>query len=241
MRLKKSIHVLTLTIVLSAMSCAAPRKAMSEQRSQTHSSQSETTSGETHLQDSAAMRTERLLNEWLAAWLQREETRDEATERVTEIFDTTQPPDSVTGTPPLSARIRERHETRKPERQPGKGGDRQERQHRHRMRGSLTDGRGHADRHRGRNVRGERGRKPGGERRGQNPRLGVDSPVPRIARCHRHNYQTPFKQTLNTIRQWQKDKRNRKIHGDGGRESRRQDSRGDPAPQSRHKRGTRNL
>ena len=58
------------------------------------------------------MRTERLLNEWLAAWLQREETRDEATERVTEIFDTTQPPDSVTGTPPLSARIRERHETR---------------------------------------------------------------------------------------------------------------------------------
>ena len=53
------------------------------------------------------MRTERLLNEWLAAWLQREETRDEATERVTEIFDTTQPPDSVTGTPPLSARIRE--------------------------------------------------------------------------------------------------------------------------------------
>lgn len=112
MRLKKSIHVLTLTIVLSAMSCASPRKAMSEQRSQTHSSQSETTSGETHLQDSAAMRTERLLNEWLAAWLQREETRDEATERVTEIFDTTQPPDSVTGTPPLSARIRERHETR---------------------------------------------------------------------------------------------------------------------------------
>ena len=58
------------------------------------------------------MRTERLLNEWLAAWLQREETRDEATERVTEIFDTTQPPDSVTGTPPLSAHIRERHETR---------------------------------------------------------------------------------------------------------------------------------
>ena len=99
MRLKKSIHVLTLTIALSATSCAAPRKAMSEQRSQTHSSQSETTSGETHLQDSAAMRTERLLNEWLAAWLQREETRDEATERVTEIFDTTQPPDSVTGAP----------------------------------------------------------------------------------------------------------------------------------------------
>ena len=112
MRLKKSIHVLTLTIVLSAMSCAAPRKAMSEQRSQTHSSQSETTSGETHLQDSAAMRTERLLNELLTAWLQRVETRDEATERVTEIFDTSQPPDSTTGTPPLSARIRERHEAR---------------------------------------------------------------------------------------------------------------------------------
>lgn len=40
------------------------------------------------------------------------DTRDEATERVTEIFDTTQPPDSTTGTPPLAVRIRERHEAR---------------------------------------------------------------------------------------------------------------------------------
>lgn len=33
---------------------------------------------------------------------------DEASERVTEIFDTTQPPDSATGTPPLLSRITER-------------------------------------------------------------------------------------------------------------------------------------
>lgn len=44
--------------------------------------------------------------------MQRVETRDEATERVTEIFDTTQPPDSTTGTPPLAARIRERQEAK---------------------------------------------------------------------------------------------------------------------------------
>lgn len=56
--------------------------------------------------------TELHLNEWLAAWLQRVETRDESTERVTEIYDTKQPTDSTTGTPPLSARIRERHESK---------------------------------------------------------------------------------------------------------------------------------
>lgn len=35
-------------------------------------------------------------------------TTDEATERITEIFDTTQPADSTTGTPPLLSRITER-------------------------------------------------------------------------------------------------------------------------------------
>lgn len=35
-------------------------------------------------------------------------TTDEATERVTEIFDTTQPTDSATGTPPLLSRTTER-------------------------------------------------------------------------------------------------------------------------------------
>ncbi len=85
---------------------------MQEQREQTHSSLSQTATAESHREDSAAISTERLLNELLTAWLQRVETRDEATERVTEIFDTSQPPDSTTGTPPLSARIRERHEAR---------------------------------------------------------------------------------------------------------------------------------
>lgn len=35
-------------------------------------------------------------------------TTDETTECITEIFDTTQPPDSTTGTPPLLSRITER-------------------------------------------------------------------------------------------------------------------------------------
>lgn len=112
MLLKKSILALTLTTALLATSCAAPKKTMQEQREQTHSSLSQTATAESHQEDSAAISTERLLNELLTAWLQRVETRDEATERVTEIFDTSQPPDSTTGTPPLSARIRERHEAR---------------------------------------------------------------------------------------------------------------------------------
>ncbi len=66
---------------------------------------------ESHREDSTTVKTERILSEWLTAWLQRVKSRDETTERVTEIFDTTQPPDS-TGTPPLSARIRERHEAK---------------------------------------------------------------------------------------------------------------------------------
>ena len=108
MLLKKSILALTLTTAL----LATPKKTMQEQREQTHSSLSQTATAESHQEDSAAISTERLLNELLTAWLQRVETRDEATERVTEIFDTSQPPDSTTGTPPLSARIRERHEAR---------------------------------------------------------------------------------------------------------------------------------
>ena len=112
MLLKKSILALTLTTALLATSCAAPKKTMQEQREQTHSSLSQTATAESHQEDSAAISTERLLNELLTAWLQRVETRDEATERVTEIFDTSQPPDSTTGTPPLSARIRERHEAK---------------------------------------------------------------------------------------------------------------------------------
>lgn len=112
MLLKKSILALTLTTALLATSCATPKKTMQEQREQTHSSLSQTATAESHQEDSAAISTERLLNELLTAWLQRVETRDEATERVTEIFDTSQPPDSTTGTPPLSARIRERHEAR---------------------------------------------------------------------------------------------------------------------------------
>ena len=112
MLLKKSILALTLTTALLATSCAAPKKTVLEQHSQTHSSLSHTTTEESHREDIAAIRAERLLNEWLAMWLRREETTETNTERVTEIYDTTQPPDSTTGTPPLAARIREKHEAK---------------------------------------------------------------------------------------------------------------------------------
>lgn len=112
MLLKKSTLALTLTTALLATSCAAQKKTVQEQHSQTHSSLSQTTTGESHREDITAIRAERLLNEWLAMWLQREETTETNTERVTEIYDTTQPPDSTTGTPPLAARIREKHEAK---------------------------------------------------------------------------------------------------------------------------------
>lgn len=39
-------------------------------------------------------------------------TKEEATERITETFDTSQPIDSITGTPPLQRRVTERSESR---------------------------------------------------------------------------------------------------------------------------------
>ncbi len=51
---------------------------------------------------------ERMVEEQLRRQRENKTTTDEATERVTEIFDTTQPPDSATGTPPLLSRITER-------------------------------------------------------------------------------------------------------------------------------------
>lgn len=55
---------------------------------------------------------ERMVEEQLRRQRENKTTTDEATERVTEIFDTTQPPDSATGRPPLLSRITERNSTK---------------------------------------------------------------------------------------------------------------------------------
>lgn len=73
--------------------------------------QNQTATAESHREDSTARQTERTMNEWLAAWEEKVESGAWRMERVTEIYDTTQPMDSTTGTPPLLSRIRERHES----------------------------------------------------------------------------------------------------------------------------------
>lgn len=55
---------------------------------------------------------ERMVEEQIRRLWENKTTTDEATERVTEIFDTTQPTDSTTGTPPLLSRTTERREAR---------------------------------------------------------------------------------------------------------------------------------
>lgn len=55
---------------------------------------------------------ERMVEEQIRRLWENKTTTDEATERITEIFDTTQPTDSATGTPPLLSRTTERREAR---------------------------------------------------------------------------------------------------------------------------------
>lgn len=83
---------------------------MSEQHTQEHTEQNQTATAESHREDSTARQTEQTLNEWLAVWEEKVESGAWRMERVTEIYDTTHPMDSTTGTPPLLSRIRERHE-----------------------------------------------------------------------------------------------------------------------------------
>lgn len=60
------------------------------------------------LEEQTAALVSRLFEERMNALRETTATTDEATERVTEIFDTTQPTDSVTGAPPLLSRTTER-------------------------------------------------------------------------------------------------------------------------------------
>ena len=55
---------------------------------------------------------ERMVSEQLSRFLENRRTREEDSERVTEIFDSTQPVDSLTGTPPLKGRVTERSNCR---------------------------------------------------------------------------------------------------------------------------------
>lgn len=55
---------------------------------------------------------ERMVEERFRQLLESTTTKDEARERITEIYDTTQPIDSATGTPPLKSRVTERSESR---------------------------------------------------------------------------------------------------------------------------------
>lgn len=97
-----------LTIVLSATSCATQRKTAEASHSQEQSSVSAATEQTLRLEEQTAALVSRLFEERMNALRETTATTDEATERVTEIFDTTQPTDSVTGTPPLLSRTTER-------------------------------------------------------------------------------------------------------------------------------------
>lgn len=61
-----------------------------------------------HLEEQTAALVTRLFEERMNALREKNSTTDEATERVTEVFDTSQPTDSATGTPPLLSRTTER-------------------------------------------------------------------------------------------------------------------------------------
>lgn len=108
MRLKKSILALTLTTVLSVTSCATPKEAVEESRMEAQSSTSLKVQEVTRLDTATAAIVERIVEEYFRRQRKNTTTTDEVTERITEIFDTSQPPDSATGTPPLLSRITEK-------------------------------------------------------------------------------------------------------------------------------------
>lgn len=110
MRLKKYPLVLTLIFALLSTSCAAPKKAVSEHHTELNTTQMQTATAESHREDSTATQTERFLTEWLTAWQEKVESGEWRSEIVTEIYDTSQPTDSTTGTPPLLSRTREKRE-----------------------------------------------------------------------------------------------------------------------------------
>lgn len=112
MRLKKSTLALTLTLALLATSCAAPKKVVQETRTEAQSSISRQTEETTLLREETEAMIMRIVEDRFRQLLESTTTKDEATERITETFDTSQPIDSFTGTPPLLSRVIERSESR---------------------------------------------------------------------------------------------------------------------------------
>lgn len=102
-----------LTLALLSTSCAAPKKvAESESRSE-HSVSSQTS--QTHQWEATSTENaeiERIITARFEAWLAAREERESELERDVEIYDSRQPADSATGTPPLLARVRERQRAR---------------------------------------------------------------------------------------------------------------------------------
>ena len=101
-----------LTTALLATSCAAQKKAAQESRTEAQSSASVQTTVTTRLDSATVATLERMVEAQFRRLRETTIERDEATERVTEIFDTSQPRDSATGTPPLLSRTTERREAR---------------------------------------------------------------------------------------------------------------------------------
>lgn len=102
-----------LTLALLSTSCAAPKKAsQSESRSEySYTSQNTLTQG-SRTEAQSLEETERLLTARIEVWLASREEQERELERDVEIYDTQQPVDSATGTPPLLARVRERERAR---------------------------------------------------------------------------------------------------------------------------------
>lgn len=90
-----------LIIALSVTSCAAPRKAVSERTAQEVVNTTTAQTDSLLIERAVAAVMARLTTERTELTTE----RDEAMERVTEIFDTSLPADSLTGQPPLQQRI----------------------------------------------------------------------------------------------------------------------------------------
>ena len=117
---RKFLPVLTLPIVLSAMSCS-PMKRMETRTEQLHSnSQKRFFAEQTAVHDSLAFRRlyEALSCE-LAAERMRERERTENVEIVMRVYDTSRPADTLTGKPPLMCETTERRIAADSDMQPG--------------------------------------------------------------------------------------------------------------------------
>lgn len=115
MRLKKLTLALTPTVALLVTSCAVQKQVSQESHIEAQSSISLQTEETTLLRQETLEMIEHMLEKRLHQQLENTVTKDEVTERITETFDTTQPIDSATGTPPLQSRVTERSESREKE------------------------------------------------------------------------------------------------------------------------------